>query len=93
MAKTMNTNINFGYNSTKTDWVGIEDSSTKTGWTGIEDSGTYPYTGGWWGVIPPYYEACWHRLPCGNCMLTGRPCYYQYNIQKYEITCNTKTEE
>lgn len=35
MTKTMNTNINFGYNSTKTDWVGIEDSST------------YPYTGGW----------------------------------------------
>ena len=81
MAKTMNTNINF------------EDSSTKTDWTGIEDSSTYPYTGGWWGVIPPYYETCWHRLPCGNCMLTGRPCYYQYNTQKYEITCSNKIED
>lgn len=83
MAKTINTNINFGYDSIKTDWVGIEDNRT------------YPsYAEGWWGANSSYYEICWHRLSCGNCMLTGLPCkHYGYGLQRYEITWNTKTED
>ena len=87
MSKTINTNIKFGYGSGTGDWTGIEDSKTSE-----------PYSEGWWGIYPPYppyYEMCWHRLPCGDCQLTGRPCTHggYYTTNTYKITSDTKTED
>lgn len=68
--------------NTTGDWTGIEDSRTAT-----------PYYEDWWGIYPSYYEICWHRLPCGDCQLTGRPCTHgSVKTYRYEITSNTKTE-
>ncbi len=79
----MSNKINYGFGSGTGDWTGIEDSKTAE-----------PYSSGWWSIYPPYYEFCWHRLPCGDCARTGQPCKHQGNtITTNKYTVNTTTED
>lgn len=72
----------YNYTGSTGDWTGIEQGSATSG--------------GWREIRPSYYEYCEHRLPCGDCARTGKPCHYYVQTYNYETTTSiiiTKTGE